>query len=112
GRRGARGSSVLSPPSPPVGEGPGVRGPAYWQTKLAASYAAICRNDHRMLAGAVDGVKNRDGRTAAVWVWSSSPSSVSPFGRATFSHEGRRGARGSSVLSPPSPLVGEGSGLG
>src|SRR5690606_2753832 len=39
------------------------------------------------------------------------PSSDLRFAPATFSHGGRRGAWGLSALSPPSPLVGEGSGV-
>ena len=82
GRRGVRGLSALSPASPPEGEGPGVRG--------TLSAFTVHGGDHG--GGAV----LRDSRAGA-------PSSVSPFGRSTFSHEGRRGHRGLAALSPLSP---------
>src|SRR5690606_37995055 len=82
GRRGDCGSSVLSPPSPLVGEGPGVRG------LLQYARCRGCRAFPRR-----------------------HPSSDLRFAPATFSLKGKRGVCGLSALSPPSPLVGEGTGV-
>jgi len=94
------------PPSPSRGEGRVVRGAhLVVMARLRCPAGRPCGRRRRFDAEGVCVVSPHR------VLGGIAPSSVSPFGRSTFSHEGRRVDRGSSAPSPPSPLEGEGTGV-